>query len=392
MKMSRELVRRLSTTRNENYLGNGWFLQFFAFDKDGKPLLDGDGKPLSDQELPDNWTTSSSPSTTTSSTARRGVLRQGRGQVGGVDIKAEMKPSGWVAVQGMHKVDSSVEALIKLLQTRPRIDEPDGIVASEPDVHATELNDFTLLWGGARRRVDHASKPPPNLVSLSLDHGHLQYEVIDGAENRMVYDEDDLPPHPFPGRGHQAGLAFEARRNPRSRAGGPTTQVAPRHLRAHSPQAGPHPDPGRKAPDRPPTPQQPTPPRYATTLVTRIEELLDEEPVGNRRLHLAESLIHLHPNSRLAANEIVDQFRKRDLATRREAERILSEATEASPPVLIQALLPLLDQNRAGNLEFEFLRGADVAEILFEVQGKGLARDTAGAGTRKAERSAQLSP
>ena len=88
-------------------------------------------------------------------------------------------------------------------------------------------------------------------------------------------------------------------------------------------------------------------------------------------------MIHLEPKSRLAANEIVEKFRSRDLAMKREAERILSEAVKPSPPGLIRAILPLLDLNRKSQVDSEFLR-ADVAELLSRVDPKVLAREKGG--------------
>lgn len=388
--MSRALALKLLGTRSDpHYRGNGWFLQVFAFDKDGKPFVDKNGKPSSDDKLPGEATeflvAVNSYLIDGNERGFAGEVEEHENDKWGFALKKKKgeKNDGWRDVPGLHEVQSSVEALIEYLRTNPKLEDPDGTDEKERAGRPLGLDgfDLQLMLNDAK----NIRKKGRNLIVMALVDEVLYFRVFNG-NGRMVVDTDEKkrtekarqikdlrcqleglwPPH---------DLTESEKDKIRTAL---TSILAPLPLDPIMIKAT-----GRtKARDCKEDCDRclhlTGPKKYAASIITNLEEAIEEpETDGPHRLILAESLIHLEPESRLAANEIVEKFRSRDLAMKREAERILSEAVKPSPPGLIRAILPLLDLNRKSQVDSEFLR-ADVAELLSRVDPKVLAREKGG--------------
>jgi len=384
--MSRNLAEKLLGTRSDsNHRGNGWFLQVFAFDKDGKPFADKNGKPSSGDKLPGDATEFLvAVNNYLIDGNERGFASEAKVSVKDTwnfDLKQKEgdKKDGWCNVPALHEVQP-VKALIDYLRTNPKLDNPDGTEDKEPVSRPVGLDAFELQLMPSQKDARGIRREGKNRVVLALVNDVLCFRIFDG-DGRIVVNTDEK---------RRTGKARQIK-DLRSQLGG----LWPPHELTGSDKArvltalisifGLTPlDPmkiqatGTKARDESEKDRDsclhPTGPKYAASLTTKLEETIEAETDQKHRLNLAESLIHLEPESRLAANEIVEKFRGRDLAMRQEAERILSEAMKSSPPALIRALLPLLDLDRKSQVDYEFLR-ADVAELLSKVDPKVLARE-----------------
>ncbi|MGO9583599.1 MAG: bifunctional metallophosphatase/5'-nucleotidase [Acidimicrobiales bacterium] len=388
--MSRNLAEKLLGTRSDpHYRGNGWFLQVFVFDKDGKPFVDKSGKPSSDDKLPGEATeflvAVNSYLIDGNERGFAGVVKEHVGDEWGFSLKEKKgeKGDGWQDVPGLQEVQSSVEGLIEYLRTNPKLDVPDETDEKGRAGCPLGLDGFDLqLMPNDAKNI---RKKGRNLIVMALVDEVLCFRVFNG-NGRIVVDTDEKkrtekarqikdlrcqleglwPPHDL----------TESEKDKIHTA--LTSILAPLPLDPIMIKAtGTNKDPDCKE-DCDRCLHLTGPKKYAASIITNLEEAIEEpETDGRHRLILAESLIHLEPESRLAANEIVEKFRSRDLAMKREAERILSEAVKPSPPGLIRAILPLLDLNPKSQVDSEFLR-ADVAELLSKVDPKVLAREKGG--------------
>lgn len=387
--MSRNLAEKLLGTRSDsNHRGNGWFLQVFAFDKDGKPFVDKNGKPSSGDKLPGDATEFLvAVNNYLIDGNERGFASEAKVSVKDTwnfDLKQKEgdKKDGWCNVPALHEVQP-VKALIDYLRTNPKLDNPDGTEDKEPVSRPVGLDAFELQLMPSQKDARGIRREGKNRVVLALVNDVLCFRIFDG-DGRIVVNTDEKrrtgkarqikdlrsqlgclwPPHELTGSEKDKILTAL------------TSILAPLPLDPIMIQAT-----GNKARDCKEDCDRClhlTGPKYAASIRTKLEEAIEEPETDEpHRLILAESLIHLEPESRLAANEIVEKFRSRDLAMKREAERILSEAVKPPPPGLIRAILPLLDLNRKSQVDSEFLR-ADVAEWLSKVDPKVLAREKGG--------------
>jgi len=397
--MSHCLVKEMLNTRTDShYQGKGQFLQFFALDEQGNPLVGKDGEPFFDahgQPSPKD----SLPEEPEFLVAVNNFLLDGkeRGFAGpekpdvkgawGLDLKRRRgdKIEGWDEIRGMGEAQSSVKALIEYLKTNPKIDDWDG---GADEIQARSLLGFVgfkLELAPMRKDKSGIRKEGNSIVVLALVNETLVFRVF-GRDGQTLVDTDERD-HKLNARlikdlkGRLQPLWKSRKPSDTQKSQilselvrilGPLTPVKT-EIRANKNKAlidSKDLDPTRRG----------SATVSSSSPITKLEEAIEETQTDERqRLILAEALIHLESRSRLAANEIVTYFRGPDSAIRREAERILTDSMngKSPPPALIQALLPLLDLDQKSQVDYEVVR-ADVAELLSKVAPEVMARQKGG--------------